>query len=256
MTEPSQKVAIVTGAASGIGAATTAYLAGEGWTVAGVDLAGDALDAARASRPDPGVSFHACDVTDEPAVLALVDEIETSIGPIYGVVNCAGIARDIPTLDHPVDLFRQILDINVVGTFIVGRAAARHMARRKRGAIVNIASISGLRGSKGRAGYGASKGAVITLTKVMANDLAEVGIRVNAVAPGPIETPMIKAMHTDEDRALYHRFVPMNRYAEPREVASVIEFLLDEDRASFITAEVVAVDGGFRGAGIIVRDED
>ena len=117
-----------------------------------------------------------------------------------------------------------------------------------------VASISGLRGSKGRSAYGASKGAVVTLTQVMANDLAEYGIRVNAVAPGPIETPMVKAIHTQADRDLYHRFVPMNRYAEPREIATVVAFLLDDTKSSYVTAEIIAVDGGYRGAGIIVRD--
>lgn len=248
------KTVLVTGGASGIGAATAAYLADNGWRVATVDLDTPALAKARQDNSNEAITYFAGDVTDEDAVLKLVDEIEDGVGLIEGVVNCAGIAADQHTLEHAVDVFRKVLDVNVVGSFIVGRAAARKMAGRKRGAIVNIASISGLRGSKGRAGYGASKGAVITLTKVMANDLAEHGIRVNAVAPGPIETPMIKALHTQADRDLYHRFVPMNRYADPSEVASVIAFLLDDTRASFITAEVLAVDGGFRGAGIIVRD--
>ena len=248
------RIAIVTGGASGIGAATAAYLSSEGWRVAAVDLDTPQLAEVRNANPSDAISYHACDVTDEAAVLALVDEIEADIGPIDGVVNCAGIAADIPSLEHPVDLFRKILDINVVGSFIVARAAARKMATRKRGAIVNIASISGIRGSKGRAGYGASKGAVITLTKVLANDLADDGIRVNAIAPGPIETPMVKALHTQQDRARHGRYVPMNRYAEPAEVASVIAFLLDSQKASFVTAEIVSVDGGYTGAGIIVRD--
>src|SRR5690606_32235360 len=112
--------------------------------------------------------------------------------------------------------------------------AARHMAKARRGAIVNVASISGLRGSKGRSAYGASKGAVVNLTQVMANDLAPYGIRVNAVAPGPVETPMVKSLHTSADRELYNRYIPMRRYAEPREIASVIYFLLDEDQSSFV----------------------
>jgi NAD(P)-dependent dehydrogenase (short-subunit alcohol dehydrogenase family) len=126
------------------------------------------------------------------------------------------------------------------------------MAKAGRGAIVNVASISGIRGSKGRSAYGASKGAVINLTQVMANDLAPHGIRVNAVAPGPVETPMVKALHSSADRELYGRYIPMRRYAEPREIASVIYFLLDESQSSFVTGEIVAVDGGYRGAGIIV----
>ena len=249
-----RKTAIVTGGASGIGAATAAYLAGEGWRVAAIDLDTPTLAEARSANTSDAITFDACDVTDEDAVLALVDRIEAERSPIEGVVNCAGIARDIHALEHPVDVFRKILDVNVVGTFIVARAAARKMAARKRGAIVNIASISGIRGSKGRAGYGASKGAVITLTKVLANDLADHGIRVNAVAPGPIETPMVKALHTEADRARHWHYMPMRRYAEPREVASAIAFLLDEARAGFITAEILSVDGGYTGAGIIERD--
>jgi NAD(P)-dependent dehydrogenase (short-subunit alcohol dehydrogenase family) len=169
-------------------------------------------------------------------------------------LNSAGIASDVHVFDTKVALFRKILDINVVGSFIVGRAAARAMATRKRGAIVNVTSISGLRGSKGRAAYGASKGAVITMTQVMANDLAAYGIRVNAVAPGPVETPMVKALHSAADRKAFNRFIPMGRYGEPDEIAGAVEFLLDETRASYITGEILAVDGGYRGAGVIARD--
>ena len=125
------------------------------------------------------------------------------------------------------------------------------MRDKSGGAIVNIASISGLRGSKGRSAYGASKGAVVTLTQVMANDLAPYGIRVNAVAPGPVETPMVKAIHTQADRDLYHRYIPMNRYCTPGEIASVAHFLLDDTQSSYVTGEIIAVDGGYRGAGII-----
>ena len=123
-------------------------------------------------------------------------QVAEALGGIDGVVNSAGIAADIPTLDTPVDLFRKILDVNVVGTFIVARAAARVMKDTGGGAIVNLASVSGVRGSKGRSAYGASKGAVCVLTQVMANDLARYGIRVNAVAPGPVDTPMVQALHT------------------------------------------------------------
>jgi len=148
---------------------------------------------------------------------------------------------------------RKILDVNVVGTFIVARAAARLMKDRGGGAIVNIASVSGLRGGKGRSAYGASKGAVVVLTQVLANDLARYKIRVNAVAPGPVDTPMVKAVHTAADRALWLRHVPMRRYAEPGEIASVIEFLLDGTRSGFMTGEIVAVDGGFRGTGVMAE---
>ena len=247
------RAAIVTGAASGIGRATADLLAERGWRVALVDRdVGPLADVAARSA---GVLVRALDVTDEAAVVRLVAEVAETFGGLHGVVNSAGIAADRHVFDTSAELFRRILDVNVVGTFLVGREAARHMAKAGGGAIVNLASISGLRGSKGRSAYGASKGAIVNLTQVMANDLAPHGIRVNAVAPGPVETAMVKDMHTAADRALYARFVPMRRYADPREIASVIHFLLDETQSSYMTGEIVAVDGGFRGAGIIVDPE-
>lgn len=248
------RVAIVTGAASGIGLATVELLLDKGWKVAMLDRDEAALEAARAKHSkSKSVKLASLDVTDERAVECVVAEAAEMLGGITGVVNSAGIAADKHVFDTPVDLFRKILDVNVVGTFLVGRAAARIMMDKGGGAIVNIASISGLRGSKGRSAYGASKGAVVTLTQVMANDLAPFGIRVNAVAPGPVETPMVKAIHTPEDRALFHRYIPMRRYSQPGEIASVIHFLLDEAQSSYVTGEIVAVDGGYRGAGVIVE---
>lgn len=244
--------AIVTGAGSGIGQATTALLLERGWSVAAVDLQAGTLAELEAGHPAERLLVRACDVTDEAQVTAVVGEAAAKFGRIDGVVNSAGMAADKHVFDTSAELFRKILDVNVVGTFLIGREAARHMAKAGRGAIVNVASISGLRGSKGRSAYGASKGAVVNLTQVMANDLAPHGIRVNAVAPGPVETPMVKALHTSADRELYGRYIPMRRYAEPREIASVIHFLLDESQSSFVTGEIVAVDGGYRGAGIIV----
>ena len=244
---------IVTGAGSGIGLATAGLLLEGGAQVAFFDLSEAAIAGAKTTHgKTKGTRFATVDVTDERAVERAVAETAREFGGITGVVNCAGIAADKHVLDTPVDLFRKILDVNVVGTFLVGRAAARIMMEKGGGAIVNIASISGLRGSKGRSAYGASKGAVVTLTQVMANDLAPFKIRVNAVAPGPVETPMVKAIHTDADRALYHRYIPMKRYSEPAEIASVISFLLDERQSSYVTGEIIAVDGGYRGAGIIV----
>lgn len=254
MTQSSTRkpTAIVTGGASGIGLAIVEELLAVGWQVAAADRDEAALRALAEHAPGDGrLLTFALDVTDEAAVERVVAEVTSRLGPVTGVVNSAGIAADIPTLDTPVDLYRRILDVNVIGSFLVARAAARVMRDHGGGAIVNIASVSGLRGGKGRVAYGSSKGAVVVQTQVMANDLARYGIRVNAIAPGPVETPMVQAVHTDADRETWLRHVPMKRYGRPGEIASVAVFLLDAEKAAYVTGEIIAVDGGFRGAGIL-----
>jgi NAD(P)-dependent dehydrogenase (short-subunit alcohol dehydrogenase family) len=249
------KVAFITGGASGIGLATARQLLDASWKVALADRDAAALTKARAELDGGNNVFVATlDVTDEPGAEAVIAKSVETLGGLDGVVNSAGIAADIHALDTPVELFRKVIDINVTGTFIVARAAARIMKSRGGGAIVNLASMAGLRGSKGRSAYGTSKGAVCVLTQVLANELAPYGIRVNAVAPGPVETPMIKALHTDADRELWNHFIPMRRYARPEEIASVIAFLLDDSKASYVTGEIVAADGGFRGTGILLQE--
>jgi NAD(P)-dependent dehydrogenase (short-subunit alcohol dehydrogenase family) len=244
------RVALITGAASGIGLATVERLLDAGWKVAALDRDEKALAALAARIAKPQRLFTSVlDVTNEAAAEKAIAMTGEALGRIDGVLNSAGIAADIPALETPVDLFRKILDVNVVGTFIVARAAARVMRNTGGGAIVNISSTSGLRGSKGRSAYGASKGAVVVLTQVLANDLARYGIRVNAVAPGPVDTAMAKAVHTPEIRADYHDAIPLNRYGLEEELAEAILFL-SSDRASYITGQVLAVDGGFDAAGI------
>ena len=247
------RVALITGAASGIGLASVAALVKAGWRVAAIDRDAASLASLKVEySTTKDVLTASADVTDEAGIDKIVDDVVKHFGRLDGVVNSAGIAADIPALDTPVDLFKRILDVNVIGSFIVARAAARAMkASGVGGAIVNIASISGLRGSKGRVAYGASKGAVVTMTQVLANDLAAFGIRVNAIAPGPIETPMVAKVHSKADRDLYMRYVPMARYGTPQEIASAAVFLLDGAVSGYITGEILAVDGGFRGAGII-----
>ena len=190
--------ALVTGGASGIGLAAARRLLTEGWRVAIADHDAAALERAAAELADAGdrVVRLALDVTDEAAV-----EAAARIGPLRGVVNSAGIAQDKPFGETSAAEFRRILDVNVVGSFLVARAAVKAMAAAGGGAIVNLASISGLRGNLGRTAYGASKGGVITLTQVMAVELARDGIRVNAVAPGPVDTAMVRALHVPERRA-------------------------------------------------------
>jgi NAD(P)-dependent dehydrogenase (short-subunit alcohol dehydrogenase family) len=144
-----------------------------------------------------------------------------------------------------------MLEVNLIGSFVISREAARHMRARGAGSIVNIASVSGIMGNKGRVAYGASKGGVLTMTKVMAVELASIGIRVNAVAPGPIETPMVQEIHTPEVRAAWMTTVPQRRYGSPAEIAGAAIFLLDDRKSSYVTGQTICVDGGFTAAGII-----
>lgn len=245
-------VVIVTGGASGIGLAAVRALVQEGWRALVADLAPDGLDRARSELAGHAdrIRFAQLDVADEAETVRVVAECDATFGPVRGLVNSAGIARDVPFFETTPELFRRILDVNLVGTFTVAREAARCMRAHGGGAIVNIASVSGLRGNVGRSAYGASKGGVVTLTQVMAVELAALNIRVNAVAPGPVETPLVGAVHTPSVRERWMRVVPQERYASPEEVAGAICYLLDAKRASFVTGQTLAVDGGFTAGGL------
>jgi len=246
-----QGTCIVTGGASGIGFATAQELISQDRRVGLLDIQAEKLEAAQKALGNGSYALQA-DITDGAAVAQAVAETERALGPITGVVNSAGIARDIPCLETDPALFRTILDVNVIGSFIVSQAAARVMIEGKRqGAIVNLASVSGIRGNIGRVAYGASKGAVVVMTKVMAVELAAHGIRVNAVSPGPVDTPLVQALHGENIRRQWLTVIPQRRYAAPSEIASVIAFLLDGAKSSFVTGQNWAADGGFEGGGLL-----
>ncbi len=240
------KIAIITGGLSGIGAAVARRFVEDGHTVVAADIAADSTSL------DGGPGLHACpvDVTDPASVGALVHAVERSYGRIDYLVHSAGIGRVAPFLETPLDMFDLVLKINLYGAFIVGQVCARIMAKAKSGVIVNIGSVSGLRGNAGRAAYGASKGGMKTLSEVMAVELAAHGIRVNVIAPGPIETPLAATQHDAAVRDSWEKVVPMGRYGLPEDVANAAAFLCS-DEASYATGAVFIVDGGFSGAGIL-----
>lgn len=246
-------IVVITGGASGIGQAVFDAVLAEGGVAVALDRDGATLAARRETYASAAgaAHFYEVDITDESSVETVVAAVEEQVGPITGLVNSAGIGRDIPCLDTSAAIFRQIVDINLVGSFVVSQCVARRMTGRGRGSIVNIASVSGLRGNRGRVAYGASKGGVITMTKVMAVELADLGVRVNAVAPGPVETPMVAVMHTKAVREAWHATVPMRRYGTPDEIARMVMFLLEGDESGYITGQTISVDGGFSIAGIM-----
>jgi len=254
MTPAPQKVALVTGAARGIGLAVATRFLAEGWRVALLDIEGELLSesmetlAAEALAAPGDTLGLRCDVSDARAVAGAITEIERRFGRLDALVNNAGIAVFAPILETSEDDWSRILAVNLTGPFLCTKAAAPLM-REHGGAIVNITSISAVRASTLRSAYGTSKAGLAHLTKQLAVELASLGIRVNAVAPGPVETAMAKAVHTAEIRADYHDAIPLNRYGLEEELAEAV-FFLCSDRASYITGQVLAVDGGFDAAGI------
>jgi NAD(P)-dependent dehydrogenase (short-subunit alcohol dehydrogenase family) len=252
---PRQQIVLVTGGASGIGFAIVEALLAEGVRTVVADFDQANLDRCRDALGAAGghVRLERLDVADEEAVVRSVAACEAEFGPLTGVVNAAGTGRDVPALETSADLFRKILDVNLIGSFVVSREAAKRMRARGAGSIVNIASVSGIAGNEGRVAYGASKAGVITMTKVMAVELAPLGIRVNAIAPGPIETPLVREIHTEDVRAAWSSAVPMRRYGSPAEIAGAALFLLDDGKSSYVTGQTICVDGGFTSAGIMTR---
>jgi len=247
-----QPTILVTGGASGIGFAIVEAVLAAGWRAVAADVEPRNLASARrafGNRDD--LRIEQLDVADEDAVVWLVANCEREFGPLTGVVNSAGIGRNVPALETSAALFRQILNVNLVGSFIVAREAAKAMRGHGGGGIVNLASVSGVAGNEGRTAYGASKGGVVVMTKVLAVEFAPLGIRVNAIAPGPIETPMVRAMHGDADRAVWLDRVPQRRYGAPSEIASAALFLLDAGKSGYMTGQTICVDGGFSAAGMM-----
>jgi NAD(P)-dependent dehydrogenase (short-subunit alcohol dehydrogenase family) len=242
------KSALITGAARGIGLATARRFLADGFRVALLDIDGETLERSVAALGEPERTLALiCDVALPDRVEAAVGEMKARFGALDALVNNAGVAVFKPALDTTLAEFQRTLDVNLTGPFLLVKAAVPLMCAG--GAIVNITSISGLRASALRIAYGTSKAALAHMTSQLALELSILGIRVNAVAPGPVDTAMAKAVHSAAIRADYHDAIPLGRYGREEEIAEAV-FFLASDRASYITGQTLAVDGGFDAIGI------
>jgi NAD(P)-dependent dehydrogenase (short-subunit alcohol dehydrogenase family) len=253
-----QKVAVITGAARGIGLEIARQFVAQGTRVVLLDIEAELL--AQTVQTVGWSSAQAlampCDVSMEPQVNACIAQAIAKFSRIDHLVNNAGIATFKPMLDHTAQEWQRVMDVNLTGPFLCSQACAPHMLQnagntngQEKGSIVNIASISGLRASSLRVAYGTSKAAVIHLTKQQAVELGNSGIRCNAVAPGPVETAMAKAVHSAEIRRDYRDTIPLARYGSEAEIAAAVLWLCSS-QASYVNGQCLAVDGGFDASGI------
>ncbi|MDI9935278.1 SDR family NAD(P)-dependent oxidoreductase [Rhodococcus opacus] len=246
------RVAIVTGAGSGIGAACAEVLADAGHHIIVADR--DVSSAEKVASALNARSYSAeaqhIDIGDNDSIQTAFDAIATKHGRCDILVNNAGISQVHDILSFPDDVWEKTININLTGAFRCSQRAAKMMVERRWGRIVNISSISGIRAGVGRTAYGSAKAGVDALTRQFAVELGDAGITANAVAPGPIETPLAHITHSEETRKSYYRHIPLRRYGNPEEIAFAVGFLASE-QAGYITGHTLPVDGGFVAAGLL-----
>ena len=238
------KVALVTGAAYGIGFAMAEALAQAGAKIAFNCRSEEHLQKALEEYRAKGIEAkgYICDVRDEKAVAEMIRSIEQELGAVDILVNNAGITRDGLLMKMSEEDFSKVIDVNLKGAFHTIRHASRYFLKQRSGSIINISSVSGVSGNAGQANYSAAKAGLIGLTKSVAKELGSRGIRVNAVAPGFIETDMTDAMPESAKEAIKGQ-ITMGRIGSPDDIAGVVAFLAS-DASSYVTGQTIAVDGG------------
>jgi NAD(P)-dependent dehydrogenase (short-subunit alcohol dehydrogenase family) len=243
------RVAVVTGGGSGIGLATARRFAEEGATVVVVDID---VAAGRSAAEEVGGEFVAADVSDEGQVRALFDGVASRHGRVDVAFNNAGISPpdDDSILTTGLDAWERVHRINLTSVYLCCKCAIGHMRRQGKGSIINTASFVALMGAAtSQIAYTASKGGVLALSRELGVQFAREGIRVNALCPGPVATPLLMKLFADDPERAARRLVhvPMGRFADPTEIAAAVAFLASDD-ASFMTATAFVVDGGITGA--------
>lgn len=240
---PNGRVAVITGAAQGIGQRIAEVLESEGYALALIDRqpcsgAGGAITAVG-------------DVTSEADVAAFADAVQARYGRVDVVVNNAGIACISPAEETPLELWRQVIDVNLTGPFLITQAFGRRMLAQRSGSIINIASVAGLKGVADRSAYNASKHGLIGLTRTLAVEWGGRGVRVNAVCPGWVKTPMDDASQGEGayDDTDITDHVPLGRFASPDDIAQAVTFLADPAKSAFVNGTALSVDGGWYGDG-------
>ena len=251
MKKTDDKVALVTGGAVGIGGAVCERFAQDGMTVVVADIDSEKANATAERIKDAGGRAVAqrIDVGSPESVARAFERVSSDFGRLDVLVNSAGIAKVFPFLDFPLDNWTQTMNVNVTGTLLCSQHAARLMLPRGWGRIINIASVAGMRAvGKGRTAYGTSKAAVIGLTRQIAAELTEHGVTANAIAPGPVDTPMTQVLHSEQFRNEYKSAIPANRYGLTTEIAAAAAYLAS-DAAAYVSGIVLPVDGAFFATG-------